>query len=519
MKRCWKKLCGAAGLSFVLGLAAVNPVWGQGDRGPKVRVGSKNYTENVILGEMLTQLARDAGARAEHRMELGGTQIAFESLKNGEIDAYPEYSGTLEQEILKGETLGTVADIERALAARGVRMTGRVGFSNSYALGMLRTLAEELGIRKISQLRDRQGEPAIRRLQFGVSDEFMNRSDGWPGLAYAYGLPDRAQGLDHNLAYRGVRSGTIQVTDVYMTDPEIAAYDLVTLEDDLGYFPQYECVLLYRADLAERAPEVVASWRRLEDAIDAPTMIGLNAQARIERVSEERVAAQFLNRKLNTKLPVPPDNWWRRMLVNLGRNTVRHLLLVSVSLIAAIIIAVPLGILAYRLPKARQVILGGVGILQTLPAMAVLMFLIPLLGLGVLPTMAALFLYSLLPIVRGTFGGLEEIPESLRESATVLGLEPRARLRLVELPMASRSILSGIKTAAVINVGTATIGGLIGAGGYGQPIITGTRLNDITIIMQGAIPAALMAIAVQALFDYSERFLVPRGLRVAASKG
>lgn len=526
MQRHWKKLCRDVGLALALlgstvvgGSAIAGRAQGQDSRRPKVRVGSKNYTESVILGEMLAQLARDAGARAEHRMELGGTQIAFESLKKGEIDAYPEYTGTLEIEILKGVQIATDADIQQALAARGIRMSGRLGFSNTYALGMLRSLAEELGIRRISQLRDRQGEPAIRRLQYGVSDEFMNRRDGWPGLSLAYGLPDRAQGLDHNLAYRGVRSGTIHITDVYATDPEIAAYDLVTLEDDRGYFPQYECVLLYRADLVERAPAVVANWRRLEGAIDAPTMIGLNAQARIDRESEERVAAQFLNDTLKTNLPVPPDNWWRRMFANLGRNTARHLLLVGVSLAAAIVMAVPLGILAYRAAAARQVILGGVGILQTLPAMAVLMFLIPLLGLGVLPTMAALFLYSLLPIVRGTFGGLMEIPESLRESATVLGLEPRARLRLVELPMASRSILSGIKTAAVINVGTATIGGLIGAGGYGQPIITGTRLNDITIIMQGAIPAALMAIAVQALFDYSERFLVPRGLRLARGKG
>ena len=206
------------------------------------------------------------------------------------------------------------------------------------------------------------------------------------------------------------------------------------------------------------------------------------------------------------------------MLRNLAINTRQHLLLVSSSLLAAIVIAVPLGSLAYCMPASRHVILGTVGVLQTLPSMAVLMFLLPLLGLGVWPTIVALFLYSLLPIVRNTFNGLQEIPGNLRESATVLGLEPRARLWLVELPMASRSILSGIKTAAVINVGTATIGGLIGAGGYGQPIITGTRLNDISIIMQGAIPAALMALAAQWLFDFAERFVVPKGLRIAAGK-
>jgi osmoprotectant transport system permease protein len=485
---------------------------------PLIRVGSKSYTENVILGEMLAALARAAGAKAEHKAELGGTQIAFEALRTGKIDAYPEYTGTLVMEILADERPQSDAEIQQALARRGIRMSRRLGFNNSYAIGLKKSLAEELKLKKISDLAARQGEGAIARLKLGFSDEFMNRGDGWPGLARAYGLPDRAAGLDHNLAYRGINSGTIHVTDVYTTDPEIAAYEMTTLEDDRHYFPKYECVILYRAELAQRAPAVALNWLRLERAIDQPTMIALNARSRIERVSEGRVAATFVNDKLDMNVPLPADDWWPRMLSNLARNTRQHLLLVSVSLVAAIVIAVPLGILAYRVPATRHPILGGVGILQTLPSMALLMFFLPLLGLGVWPTVAALFLYSLLPIVRGTFGGLAEIPTNLRESATVLGLSPRARMYLVELPMASRSILSGIKTAAVINVGTATIGGLIGAGGYGQPIITGTRLMDTSIIMQGAIPAALMALAVQALFDLAERFVVPKGLLVAAGK-
>jgi osmoprotectant transport system permease protein len=491
---------------------------GQQRDAPRVGVGSKAFTENVILGEMLTLLAREAGADAIHKAELGGTQIAFSSLKSGQIDAYPEYTGTLALEILRDNRPLSHADFQRALAPHGIKVSRPLGFSNSYAIGVKRSTAHELALKTISDLARRQSESAVAGLKFGFSDEFMNRADGWPGLSRAYQLPDRARGLDHNLAYRGIKSGTIHVTDVYTTDPEIAAFDMVTLADDQGYFPKYECLLLYRADLAERAPRVVQSWLRLEGAIDEPTMVRLNAQSRIGRVSEGRVAGMFLNDQFNLNVPLPPDDWWRRMLRNLAINTQQHLILVSVSLVAAILIAVPLGVVAYRAPATRHVILGTVGILQTLPSMAVLMFLIPLLGLGAWPTIAALFLYSLLPIVRNTFAGLAEIPANLRESATVLGLSPRARLRLVELPMASRSILSGIKTAAVINVGTATIGGLIGAGGYGQPIITGTRLNDITIIMQGAIPAALMALAVQGLFDLAERFVVPQGLRVAAAK-
>ena len=158
--------------------------------------------------------------------------------------------------------------------------------------------------------------------------------------------------------------------------------------------------------------------------------------------------------------------------------------------------------------------LGVVGIIQTVPSLAVLVFMIPLLGIGAPPAMVALFLYSLLPIVRNTYTGLHDIPIQIRESAQALGLPPRACLWLVELPMASRTILAGIKTSAVINIGTATLGALIGAGGYGQPILTGIRLDDVGLILEGAVPAALLALLVQGIFELSERTLVPKGLRL-----
>jgi osmoprotectant transport system permease protein len=189
--------------------------------------------------------------------------------------------------------------------------------------------------------------------------------------------------------------------------------------------------------------------------------------------------------------------------------------LVGISLAAAITVAIPLGIAAARRPRLGAVILSGAGVIQTIPSLALLVFMIPWLGLGAKPALVALFLYSLLPIIRNTATGLRDIPPSLRESAEALGLPPGARLRQIELPLASRAILAGIKTAAVINVGTATIGALIAAGGFGQPILTGVRLYDLSMILfEGAIPAAVLALAVQGAFDLAERFLVPRGLRL-----
>ena len=178
----------------------------------KVTIGSKAFTESVILGEMLGLLAREAGAAAEHRRQLGGTRVLWNALLGGEIDAYPEYTGTLMQETLAGETLGSHAELERALAARGLRMSQALGFNNTYAIGVKKELAERLGLRSISDLKDHPG------LVLGFGNEFMDRADGWPGLQRHYDLPHRnVRGLDHDLAYRGIAAGSLQVTDLYTT--------------------------------------------------------------------------------------------------------------------------------------------------------------------------------------------------------------------------------------------------------------------------------------------------------------
>jgi osmoprotectant transport system permease protein len=471
-----------------------------------VTIGSKRFTENVILGEMVAHLARAAGAKVVHRSDLGGTPIVFKSLQEGSIDIYAEYTGTLTGDILGGESTRSDQELRAALAKRDIRMSERLGFNNTYALGMKENEAERLGIRRISQLADQA------KLKLGFSEEFMNRADGWPGLVRRYGLTQQPRTMDHDLAYRGLDQGAIDLTDLFSTDSEVRQYKLRLLEDDRAYFPEYHCVLLYRADLEERLPKVVASIRRLELKLDNPHMLELNARAKLDHFRESQVAADFVEDALGVHVELPESSIWK----DLVRTTRAHLFLVVASLSAAIVVGIPLGIWSYKWPPLGQFILAAIGVLQTLPSMALLVFMIPLFGLGALPAIVALFLYSLLPIVRGTFSGLKEIPANLKESAIVLGLSPRARLWLVEMPMASRSILSGIKTSAVINVGTATIGALIAAGGYGEPILTGIRRSEIGLILQGAVPAALLALVVQGGFDLLERLIVPRGLRLAA---
>lgn len=470
------------------------------------RVGSKKFTESVILAEIAAQLAESEGFPATHMRELGGTRILWSALLRSEIDAYPEYTGTLREEILADRRLAGDDALRSVLAEFGIRMTAPLGFNNTYAIGIRKEVGERLGVEKISDLRQHAG------LRFGFGNEFMDRADGWPALKARYGLPHkRVRGLDHDLAYRGLDSGTIDVMDLYATDAEVDYYAIRVLEDDLGHFQNYDAVIIYRSELAERMPEIVEALSRLGGKITDDGMRAMNARARLQRIPETRVAADFLSEAFGIDSHPAERGTADRLLV----NTRDHLFLVGISLTAAILLSVPLGILAARRPRLGHVILGAVGIIQTIPTLALLVFMIPLLGIGARPAILALFLYSLLPIVRNTHAGLRDIAPHIRESAEALGLSAGARLRFIELPMASPAILAGIKTSAVINIGTATLGALIGAGGYGQPILTGIRLDDVGLILEGAVPAAILALLVQGAFELAERTLVPKGLRLA----
>ncbi|PWB83154.1 MAG: amino acid ABC transporter permease [Methylocystaceae bacterium] len=475
------------------------------EAGSEVRVGSKKFTESVILAEIASDLAAASGAETTRRLELGGTRLLWNALLAGEIDVYPEYTGTLKQEILADAHVADEASIDRALAARGLRKSASLGFGNSYALGVMRETAEKLEIATISDL---ARHPSLR---FGLSEELLARADGWPALRAAYGFSaSDARGLDHDIAYKGLVEGSIDVIDLYTTDPELADRRIRILVDDRRFFSDNRAVLLYRADLERRAPDALSAMLRLEGRIEASDMIAMNVAAKTGQKSESEVAANFVATRFEIAAPIRSERMAQRIL----QRGIEHLSLTSTSLVAAIVVALPLGVLAAKRPGLGHVVLAAVSVLQTIPSLALLVFMIPLLGIGAPPAIAALFLYSLLPIVRNVATGLTTIPPAIRNSAIALGLTPARRLALVELPMASPAILAGMKTAAIINVGTATLGALVGAGGFGQPIFTGVRLDNFGLILEGAVPAALLALAVQGAFDLAEQYLVPRGLRL-----
>lgn len=459
-------------------------------------VGSKSFTESVVLGELARLAAERDGIAVAHRRELGGSRILFEALRRGEIDAYPEYTGTLIYELLAGSapSIKSHDDLTAALAAFDLAALTPLGFENTYAIGIRKDNARALGLTRISDLARHP------QLKLGFSNEFMEREDGWPGLARRYGLvPDFVRGMDHDLAYRALESGDIDAIDLYSTDADIAYYDLAVLKDDRHYFPEYKALFIYRRDLAERSPALLRSLASLSGEVSAEAMIAMNARVKLERKSEAESAAEFLG---ITTLVEPETRFTR-----ISRTTLEHLTLVTISLSAAIVVAIPLGIAGAQVPALGTAVLGITGVLQTLPSLALFVFMIPFFGIGATPAVVALFLYSLLPVVRNTHAGLTGIDPALRDSALALGLPRSRRLAWIEIPLASHSILAGIKTAAVINVGTATLAALIGAGGYGQPILTGIRLDDTGLILEGAIPAAVLALLVQGLFNGVERWL------------
>jgi osmoprotectant transport system substrate-binding protein/osmoprotectant transport system permease protein len=467
-----------------------------------VVIGSKKFTESYVLGEIAKRTLTDAGIPVEHRQGMGGTIILWEALRGGQIDVYPEYTGTIATQILKSNQPSSLDQIRNSLAKFGVGMTNPLGFNNTYALVMRRNEAQRLGIHSISDLRK------YPDLKFGLTHEFLDRQDGWQPVRERYGLPQQSViGIDHALGYSALANGSIAVKDAYSTDAKIEENDLVVLEDNIHFFPKYEAVFLFRSSTP---PDAIAALRRMEGTLDEARMIRLNVEA--ERTKNYASAANLYFEDGAKSGPAFGESFPQK----LARWTLRHLQLAGLSLLLSVIVGIPLGIVASRGGSVGQLILGFAGVVQTIPSLALLALLVPLpfFGISVRTAIAALFLYGLLPIVRNTATGLQDIPRALRESAVALGLSPTARLWEIYLPMASRSILSGIKTSAVINVGTATLAALIGAGGLGEPIISGLNLNDHVTILEGAIPAAALALLVQWSFDLLDRVLIPKGLRL-----
>ena len=469
-----------------------------------VVVGSKRFTESYILGELVRQTLMQAGVKAEHKQGLGNTGILDQALASGAVDVYPEYTGTIVGELLKRDLAKdgkpTLAQLNEWLAPRGLKAGVALGFNNTYALAMRESAAERLGIKTISDL---ARQPA-GALKLGLSHEFQVRADGWPALQRAYGLAlQPGAALDHGLAYDAIKAAQVDLIDIYSTDAKVGRYALRVLVDDRNFFPRYDAVLLMRAAVD------MAPLQKLAGRIDEATMIALNAQVELDGVSFADAAERFLAG--GAPQPAVRKSFIDRLFApDLPRLVAQHLALVFGSVLMAVAVGVPLGVWAWARPRWAGLLLGAVGVLQTIPSLALLAFLIALLGaIGFWPALVALFVYALLPIVRNTHAGLAGVPAGLTLASRALGLTARQTLGSVQLPLARPVLLAGVKTAAVINVGTATMAAFIGAGGLGERIVSGLAVNDSLTMLTGALPAAVLALGVHWGFDWIERVFSP----------
>lgn len=495
----WKVVSAAAAAAMSGAAAAM-------DEPPDlIRIGSKNFNESYLLAEIGAQLLESEGRRVERRFGLGGTLICFDALANGEIDFYFEYTGTLSQAVLHLQNDAGHGQLNQALADRGLRLLQPLGFNNTYAIAVRRQQAQALNLRSIGDL---ARHPQLRVV---FSHEFLERGDGWPGLARAYGIQRPVTGIEHGLAYRAMQDGALDVTDAYSTDAELLRHDLAILADDLGFFPRYAAAPLVRTGIGQ---DVIDLLNTLAGSMDEERMQALNASVKFDGRSFAEAAGEFLaSRGVATK--TDEASFW----AGLGANTVQHLKLTIVALAAAVLVGVGAGLAVFRRRAAARAVVYFCGLLQTIPSIALLALLIPLFGIGVLPAIVALFLYSLLPILRNTVTALTTVDPTLRRVATAMGLSKGQRLGFVYVPLSLPSILAGIRTAAVISIGTATLAAFIGAGGLGDPIVTGLALNDMFLVLQGAVPAAILALITELLFEGIERLAVPGHLRAAGHGG
>jgi osmoprotectant transport system substrate-binding protein/osmoprotectant transport system permease protein len=507
----------AAVLSVALGASARLPACPPA-RLPPVIVASKPFGESYLLAEMFAQLLEARGFTVERRPGLGATELAFQALRTGAIDVYPEYTGTGLTAILHEAALSDPRDAFTRVALEFARRWDihwlpPLGFENTYAIAVRRETAERLGLHTLTDL-----ARAGPQLTAGLTPDFIGRPDGLPGIQRAYGIGFKAvRALGPAIKYQALAAGNVDVIDGYATDGFIARYDLVVLQDDRRFFPPYQAAAMVGSRLYREAPGAVLALEELSGRLSEAAMRGLNRRVEVDNAPIGAVAKDAL-RQLGL---VAGGEAERRAGGQAGRESLgaymlaqgptllrltgRHLLLVAISLAAAVLVALPLGLLLERTDRAAEATIRVVGLLQTIPGIALLAFMIPLLGIGVVPALVALFLYSLYPILRNTYTGVRAADRDAVSAALAIGMTPGQVLRYVRLPLAAPVIMAGIRTAAVINVGTATLAAFIGAGGLGDPIVAGLSLSDSRMILSGAIPAAMLALAVDAALGLLER--------------
>jgi osmoprotectant transport system permease protein len=494
-----------------------------------ITIASKPFAESYLLAEMMAQLLEAHGHLVVRRPGLGATEVAFGAVRTGAVDAYPEYVGTGLLVVLRDSVTPAMRrdprlafrEVATASEARfGVRWLPPLGFRNGYALAVRRGTADSLQLRTMSDVSARGAA-----LRAGFTSDFIGRADGWPGVRAAYGWTlASVRPLAPALKYDALRQGAVDLVDGYDTDAPLADTTLVVLPDDRGFFPPYEASIVVSAALRTRDPAAVAVLTTLSGRMTEAEMRRWNAALETDRRPVRDVAHDALRtlglvteRGDVARADAPaPGLWaflWARR-AETARLTGEHLLLVAVAMLLALAVALPAGVWLADRATAADRVLQGLALAQTIPGLALLALLLPVLGVGAAPALVALWVYALLPVVQGTVVGLRAVDATATEALAAMGATPRQQLWWARVPLAAPVLVTGVRTATVITIGTATLAAFVGGGGLGEPIVTGLGLADERLVLSGAIPAALLALVVDRGFAWLTRRVTPAHQRV-----
>lgn len=486
-------------------------------------IGSKVFTEGVLVAEMLATLLEEKYSyKVKRKFNLGGTQFVFNALTAKQIDVYGEYTGTGYSMILNlsGET--RAPQIYKTVKSQFLKKFQLVwsqplGFNNTYAIAIRNNDPQFKNINKVSDLIGK-----TKNLSLAADHEFMERRDGYNYFSKAYGITfptSKTSTMDPGLMYSALKNKQVDLIMAYSTDGRIKAYNLKILKDDKNFFPAYQAAYLTSPSVLKRFPKLKLAFKDLENNISEKEIIALND--RVDRLKQEDhvVIKNFLIQKKLLKGDLSKIqhqdifSYYYSKRYYLLKIFIEHLMLTFASLLIAILLAIPIGIFMTRKKQLAKTIFPVINTLNTIPSLALLGFLIPILGIGYIPAIFALFIYCLLPLIRNTYEGIRGVDLNYIEAATGIGLTKFQILKKVEWPMALPVIIAGIRTAAVIVVGTATLASLVGAGGLGEPIFRGIATVNSKLILLGAVPAAVLAVIIDRFLSLVEKIYVSKGLR------
>jgi glycine betaine/choline ABC-type transport system substrate-binding protein/ABC-type proline/glycine betaine transport system permease subunit len=542
--------------------------------GNRIVVGGKNFTEQLILSEMTSQYLSSLGYRTVLKNGLGSTLMRTAQI-NGELDVVWEYTGTslilynhVTDKLDEAQTYQRVKTLD---AQRGLAWLNQSDIDNTYAvavprakLGDMRTLSD-LALRIRQNQADGQDKHGTGN-QLAMDAEFGGRSDGLRPMLATYGitLPRRdIKQMDPGLVYTALKNGQVSAGVVYTTDGRVAGFDLALLADDRHYFAAYRATPVVRQATLNANPALAGQLNALAAKLDTQTMTALNKRVDIDQVSIASVAHDFLvenhlvanavnasvtlatanarnaapssgassplaaaslstlSSNASTPHKAPTSGLigflksdWRNLL----RLTLQHIELVALAVGAAILVGVPVGLAMSRVPWLASSMLAVGTVLLTLPSIALFGLMIPVFsrigqGIGTLPAVVAVFLYSLLPIMRNTYLALKHVDPGIREAGTGIGMTLGQRLRYVELPLAIPGIMSGVRMAVVMNIGVMTIAAVIGAGGLGVLILHAISQSNMSKVAVGAVLVSVLAMVMDLLLARLQRALTPKGIQ------